>query len=179
MIKDGKIPLATLSADRPRSAVWEPGRDTERLLAERLGLSDLRKLRAQITLTPLAGRDWHLRAKWGATVTQPCVLTLSPVTTRLEETGERTFTDAMPEITELEAQMPDDETLEPLAPEIEVARVVQEMIALAVPLYPRADDTELGEAVYGPPGEAPLTEEAARPFAGLRELRDKLAKDEP
>ncbi|MCX8227096.1 MAG: DUF177 domain-containing protein, partial [Sulfitobacter sp.] len=33
---------------------------------------------------------------------------------------------------------------------------------------------ELGQAVYAEPGVAPMTDEDARPFAGLAQLREKL-----
>jgi len=45
-----------------------------------------------------------------------------------------------------------------------------EALALALPLYPRAPDADLGEAVFTTPGQAPMTHEAAKPFAGLADL---------
>jgi hypothetical protein len=44
----------------------------------------VRKLRFIGTLEPEGAQDWRLTADLGATVVQPCVVTLAPVTTRLE-----------------------------------------------------------------------------------------------
>ncbi len=52
-----------------------------------------------------------------------------------------------------------------------------EALTLALPLYPRADGADLGEPVFTEPGKRPLTDEDARPFAGLKDLRDRLKKD--
>ena len=49
-----------------------------------------------------------------------------------------------------------------------------EALALALPLYPRAAGAALGQTVYTEKGVTPLTDEAARPFAGLGALRDSL-----
>ena len=54
-------------------------------LAEELGLLDLRKLRLSGRITPDGDSGWRLDATLGATVVQPCVVTLQPVTTRIDE----------------------------------------------------------------------------------------------
>ncbi|MEM1374073.1 MAG: DUF177 domain-containing protein [Pseudomonadota bacterium] len=173
---DNTIALSKLSAAGPYTRHWEPDAATRAAMAARLDLTDLRKLRADITLTPLAGRDWRLEVAWGATVVQPCVVTLAPVVTRLEDVSTLTYTARMPEVTEAEAEMPEDESLEPLPASIDLLGTVGEMIALALPDYPRADDTDMEPAIFGPPGEAPMTDEDAKPFAGLAALKEKLEK---
>ena len=75
--------------------------------------------------------------------------------------------------------MTEDDTIERLGAWIDPAVVMIEALTLAVPDYPRKDDVTLGEAVYTKPGDAPMTEADARPFAGLAGLRDKLGRDDP
>jgi len=58
---------------------------------------------------------------------------------------------------------------------IDPAAVMIEALALAMPLYPRAEGADLGEAVHAEPGVTPMRDADARPFAGLR---DRLARDE-
>ena len=53
-----------------------------------------------------------------------------------------------------------------------------EALALALDPYPRAEGAALGDARFAPPGTQPLDEEALKPFAGLAELREKLAGKE-
>jgi uncharacterized metal-binding protein YceD (DUF177 family) len=145
-------------------------------LAETLNLLDLRKVVFEGTLNPQGRTDWRLDGHLGATVVQPCVATLAPVTTRLEEDVVRRYTANYTAPTEAEAEMPEDDTLEPLPAAIDLAALLTEALSLALPDYPRADAGELGAQVFTEPGKAPMTDEDARPFAGLSALRDKLAK---
>lgn len=70
--------------------------------------------------------------------------------------------------------MPEDDSVEPLPDVIDVGVVATEALALALPLYPRAEGAELGEAVFTAPGEAPLRDGDLKPFAGLAALKDRL-----
>lgn len=147
-------------------------------LTGELGLLSMRKARAEVTLTPKAKRDWQLSAKWGVTVVQSCVVTLDPVTTRLEGQDSFVFTANMPEVNDAEAEMPGDETLEPLTESIDLNDILQEMIALALPTYPRADGAEMKKSTFAADGITPMSDDDAKPFAGLASLKEKLAKDD-
>lgn len=153
----------------------EPDAAARAALAQALGVSEIRKLRFQGALRPEGKSDWRLEAELGATIVQPCIVTLDPVTTRIDEPVTRRYMAGIaidPEIDEME--MPEDDTIEPLGESVDLATVMQEALALAVPLYPRAGDATLGEAVFTEPGKAPMTDDDARPFAGLAGLKAKL-----
>tara|TARA_R110002126_G_scaffold68704_1_gene173905 strand:+ start:69256 stop:69915 length:660 start_codon:yes stop_codon:yes gene_type:complete len=160
------------NADTPFSL--RPDADTMRQIADELGLTTLRKLSFEGKLTATGKSDWRLDARLGATVVQPCVVTLEPVTTRIDANITRFFIKDYQEPEEPEAEMPDDDRSEPLTSWVDPAAVMIEALALEVPEYPRADGAELGQAVYAEPGIAPMTDEDARPFAGLAQLREKL-----
>ena len=66
--------------------------------------------------------------------------------------------------------MPEDDTIEPLPAIIDVGQVMVESLALALPLYPRAPDAELGEVQVTEAGKTALRDEDLRPFANLAEL---------
>ncbi|SPF76677.1 hypothetical protein ALP8811_01690 [Aliiroseovarius pelagivivens] len=145
-------------------------------IATDLGLPALRKVRFKGTLTARGKTDWQLKAQLGATVVQDCVVTLDPVTTRIEEPISRRWVRDLPELEAGdETEMPDDETLEQLGAEIDLGEVMTESLALALPLFPRADGAALDQANFAAPGVAPMRDEDARPFAGLSALRDQLA----
>lgn len=152
-------------------------------IAQRLGLIDLRKLRFQGHLRPEGSRGWRLEAHLGATVVQPCVATLAPVTTRLEEKVLRRYSpdfDAAQAMAATQADgdgapIPEDETLEPLPAAVDVAEVMEEALTLTLPLYPRASGADAGPTRFAEPGVTPLGDEDMKPFAGLANLRDKLA----
>lgn len=166
--------VADLPQNAPTVFDLRPGAPEMRELAEALGLLDLRKLRLAGDIRASGRSDWRLRAHLGATVVQPCVVTLEPVTTRIDIPVTRLFTADLPEPDAPEVEMPEDDDAEPLGKLIDPATVMAEALALALPQYPRGDGVELGEAVFTEPGQAPMRDEDARPFAGLAGLRDKL-----
>jgi len=108
---------------------------------------------------------------------QDCVVTLEPVTTRIEVDVVRRYQAGYVPPEEDEIEMPEDESLEPLGEVIDPGAILEEALVLALPLYPRKDGAEIGEAVFTEPGKRPMTDEQARPFAGLAALRDKLEDD--
>tara|TARA_R110002094_G_scaffold133924_1_gene126315 strand:- start:1740 stop:2291 length:552 start_codon:yes stop_codon:yes gene_type:complete len=168
--------VADLSQNVENAFALRPDAETAKNLAQILELSALRKLSFVGRIVSMGKTDWQIEARLGATVVQPCVVTLEPVTTRIDTNVVRRFIHDFSDPDEPEAEMPDDETSEPLGQWIDPAIVMQEALALAVPDYPRKDDAELGQLVYTKPGEAPMTDEDARPFAGLANLKDQLKK---
>ena len=71
-------------------------------------------------------------------------------------------------------EIPDDDSEEQLEDIIDIARVFSEALSLELPDYPRAEDAEINNAEFGPPGVPPLTDDSAKPFALLAGLKDKL-----
>jgi len=174
-----RLRLGELPLNRPSPFAVEPDAEERTAIADRLGASAIRKLRFEGELRPQGRQDWLLVATLGATVVQPCVVTLEPVTTRIDEEVRRTYLAEMPEPEGGdEVEMPQDETAEPLPDALDLAAVMEEALALALPPFPRAEGAELGEAVFTTPGAEALTNDDAKPFAGLKSLRDKLGKDD-
>ena len=173
------IRVADLSARRPVSFDLAPDGAEMARISEDLGLLGLRKLRFRGKMTAEGRADWLLQADLGATVIQPCVVTLDPVQTRIDEPVTRRFSpDAALETPEpgAEIEIPEDDTLEPLGTEIDFGRVMVEALSLALPPYPRRDGAELGQLTVAEEGVAPLQDEDTKPFAALARLRDKLGK---
>jgi len=155
-----------------------PDPDTLADMAAELGLLGLRKLRVAVTLSPVGARDWALRGTLGATVVQPCVVTLAPVTTRIETEIARNYRADYVEPDAAEVEMLGDENDEPLPETLELGEVVTEALALSLPDFPKADGAELDQSTFAAPGVTPMSDEDAKPFAGLAELRDTLGKSE-
>lgn len=170
--------LADLPNRRATEFALTPTADERKAIAAELGISAIKKLRFAGHMEPLGQRDWQLTADLGATVVQPCVTTLDPVTTRLDETVTRSYIADLPEIAGSEIEMPDDDTVEMLPAALDLAAVMIEALALALPLYPRKAGAELGTAVFTEPGVTPMSDDEAKPFAGLGELREKLENKE-
>lgn len=173
--------VSDLSSKSPTRFEILPDAPTRAALAADLGIEGIRKLRFAGEISADGKRDWRLDAKLGATVVQACVVTLAPVTTRIDIDVTRRFLAKMPDLTldeAGEAEMPEDDTIEPLGPEIDPATVMAEALALNLPLYPRAEGADLGAATFAAPGVKPLDDEAVKPFARLAQLRDKLGNSD-
>lgn len=168
--------LADLSTRRETKFDVVPSSDERSAVAAELGISGVKKLRFSGQIAPMGQNDWRLIADLGATVVQPCVTTLDAVTTRIDELVERSYVADLPEIEGSEIEMPEDDTVEPLPVTLDIAAVMIEALALALPLYPRATDAELGTATFTQPGVTPMSDEDAKPFAALGALREQLEK---
>ena len=167
--------VAELSQNSATPFEVRPDAPKNTAIAAELDLLDLRKVRFVGKIKAMGGADWVLSATLGATVVQPCSVTLDPVTTRVETTVERVFLKEIETFDdEEEVEMPEDERTERLGQWIDVEAVMIETLSLALPEYPRSKDADLGEAIYSDKGVAPMTDEAARPFAGLAALKDQL-----
>ncbi|MGH1354079.1 MAG: YceD family protein, partial [Thalassovita sp.] len=161
--------VADLPQSKPSYFELVPDAAALSAIAQELDLRGLRKLRFKGKITATGDRDWLLEANLGATVIQNCVVTLEPVTTRLEEPVIRRFLAALPEQTEEdeEIEMSEDDSIEALGAEIDPAAVMIEALALHLPLYPRAEGAVLGETLHTEPGKEALSDADLKPFAGL------------
>ena len=168
--------LADLASNRPTSFELSPTATERQAIAAHLDITAIKKLRFEGALAPQGKTDWGLTARLGATVVQECVVTLKPVTTRIDEDITLSYVADMPEIDAAEIEMPVEDTVEPLPDSLDLAQVMIEALSLALPAYPRADDADLGEAVFAPEGVSPMKDEDAKPFAGLAGLRETLEK---
>ena len=175
--KTGVFRVAALSSSHPTQFTLRPDAAARKDYAEQIDISAIRKLSFEGEIAPMGKRSWRMSAKLGATVVQPCVVTLEPVTTRIDETVERHYVpehqigDPEPGT---ESEMPEDDSLEPLGEQIDVTQAMIEALALALPLYPRAPGAQLGEAVFTEDGAEPIRDADLKPFAGLAGLKNKL-----
>lgn len=147
-------------------------------MAETFELKALRKVRLWGEIKAHGKRDWNLTATLGATVVQDCVVSLEPVTTRIDEPVKRLFLADYTVPDDSETEMPEDDSVDPLPEEINLYALLEEALALHIPQYPRLSDATLETSVFTKPGAEPLTDETSRPFAGLSELRDALKAKE-
>ena len=90
--------LGDLSTKRPTSFELVPVDGERAAMADVLGIPELKKFRFTGEIAPQGSRDWQLKADLGATVVQDCVVTLAPVTTRLDEQVFRVYSADVEEI---------------------------------------------------------------------------------
>lgn len=162
--------VADLAARKPTRFALEPDAAARGRIAADLGLLDLPQLALRGELRPQGRHDWLLSAELTATVVQPCVVTLAPVSTAIREEVVRRYLADLPEPEGEETEMPEDDTAEPLPAVIDAGAVLTEALALALPLYPRATEAEEVAVQVTEVGKTPMTDDDARPFANLADL---------
>ena len=166
--------LSDLTNRRATPFELVPTSEERGAIAKALDIVALKKLRFVGELSPMGKKDWALKATLGASVVQECVVTLSPVSTRIDETIARRYMADLPEVDAAEIEMPEDDTVDPLPDSLDLADVMIEALSLALPAYPRADDAQLAQSTFAEPGVTPMTDEEAKPFAGLSGLKEAL-----
>ncbi|MDP5216042.1 DUF177 domain-containing protein [Ruegeria sp. 2205SS24-7] len=169
--------VADLPQNSPTQFHLRPAAPELSRIAADLDLLGLRKLVFSGDIATQGRKDWALTGKLGATVVQPCIVTLEPVTTRIDIPVKRLFLADWQEPEASEVEMPEDDETEALPPELDLSQIMTESLALALPLYPRSAGADSGEMVFTEPGKTPMRDEDAKPFAGLADLRDALKKE--
>lgn len=156
--------VAQLNPRQPTAFALAPDAEARAAIAQELGLLALPALRFQGEIRPAPSDAWEVSGRMQAKISQPCVVTLAPVKSSLDEEVRRVFSPHADTPSAEETEM-GDEDLEPLGAFIDVEAIMIEALTLALPLYPRAEGAKL-EA--GAPSEP--EEEGRKPFAGLADL---------
>jgi uncharacterized metal-binding protein YceD (DUF177 family) len=192
-----RLRTGALSRRRPTTFLRRPDAAGRRALAATLGVGAIDALDFAGEIHPERGEDLRLEGRLRAVVVQPCVVTLAPVTTRIDVTVTRRYRADWAPPTAEEVEMPEDDSEEGLPETLDLDAVLAEALALALPEWPRAEGAEFGAAEFGAgagagagPGAAPSGAEAdrdgggadpapgegaRRPFAALAALRARLA----
>lgn len=171
-------PTAQLLRRKHTAVVFAPDATARAAIAATLDLISLHAFRMTGEICPAGKHDLVLTARIMARMVQPCSVTLAPVETRIDEAVLRRYLTDFAEPEGSEVEMAEDDTTDPMTDSIDAAAVAIEALALALPLYPRSAGADLGEAVFAPPGAAPLRDADLRPFARLAGLVVKPAADQ-
>ena len=128
------------------------------------------------TILPLAQGDWVLSGMLGASIEQPCSITLLPVRTRIDAEVTRNFRKSLLPLSKTgsDTGSTTDDNDEQLYPIIDIFCIFCEALSLELPDYPRTENVVATIVNYGPPGIVPLTDDAAKPFAVLAGLKGKI-----
>jgi len=138
--------LADLATRKPTAFSIAPDAAQRAAIARALNIPKLRKFQCHGQISPIGKTDWQLDAKIGATVVQDCVITLDPVTTRIDEPFTRHYAADFVEPDAAETEMVDDDTTEPLPASLDLYALAMEALSLALPAFPRADGATLETA---------------------------------
>lgn len=164
------------SPRKPTRFSYRPDADDRARLAAELDLLALHSLEMTGEFRPIGRDELVLEARLTARVDQPCSLTLVAVPASVAETVRRRYVAGLAPPEGDEIEMPEDDSIEPMAVEIDLAEVAAEALTLALPLYPRAPGADVGQVVHAGEGVTPLSDADLKPFSGLRDLAAELAQ---
>ena len=136
------------------------------------GLIKLQKASFVGTVLPLDQGDWVLSGRLGASIEQPCSLTLLPVRTRIDTQVTRNFRKSLSPLSKTALDTDDND--EQLHQIIDIFYIFCEALSLELPDYPRTENVAAKIIDYGPPGTVALTDHTAKPFAALAGLKYKI-----
>lgn len=170
------VPARDLAGAGRRALTAEADEAERRSLAEALDLLSLQRFRFTGALAPAGAADWRLSGEIEAEVTQSCVVTLAPVTAQIRETVERRYSPAAADEDEVEFDPLADDPPEPLGDGVDFGAAALEALVLAIDPYPRAPGAAFAPLAAAPPGAQPMSEEEARPFAGLAALKKAMER---
>ena len=170
------LPSSQLLAKRRTGLRFIPDEAQRRAIARALDLIDLPEFRFEVEAEP-QGRDLVLTGRLTARAVQACVVTLAPVPSRIDQEVRRRFLSEWQDPEGDEAEIPEDDTIDPLPAVIDLAAVAIEALALALPEYPRAKGAELGTQEFPPPGATGAGSETRKPLADLAAMLAKKASE--
>jgi hypothetical protein len=162
------IPERGLSDERKASPEERAG------IARALDLLACKSLSAAFTILPTLGGRYRLTGTLRADVSQPCVVTLDPVDSAIEEAFDVTFWPErdMPAPSGGALDIDEEPDPEPIvAGQIAVGRVVFEHLAAAVDPFPRRPDAALERDTATAAQGAPGTSQS--PFAVLASIKPR------
>lgn len=172
------LSLRDLPAREGRTIVESATDDERAAIAAALDLHALPSLAVEARLQREGESGWRLEGRVRADVVQACVVTLDPVEARIEEPFLRRFQPVIEgkkpaaNVVEVILDPLADDPPEPLGDGVDLGAVALETLALALDPYPRAPGAVFTPRHAPPPGVAPLTDEAIRPFAALAALKE-------
>lgn len=143
-----------------RTFTLAPDAETRRAIARWLGILDLPRFEAELTLVP-ARIGWHLSGRLTAQAVQACGLTLEPVEEQIDETFGLDLVEADEHADGVEVEVSLDEDAPDVISDgrIDLSRHVLEHLSLALDPFPRKPG-----AVF----EAPEETAEISPFAVLK-----------
>lgn len=173
------IPVGRLSRGHAESFDISPHPDEIPEIARFMGLEALNALRFRGELVPVDKDGWRIDARLEAEIVQGCVVTLAPVTNRIDAPVTRSYVPeeefALPAEIDINPEAEDDP--DPYGRAIDPGALAMESLALLLDPYPHAPDAARGAFQATPPGAEPLPDGGPRPFAGLAVLKEKFDKD--
>ena len=140
-------------------------------LQKYLNLISIKKTSMSGKIVATAAGQWHLKAKIGATVVQESVLSLKPVTTRIDDKIDmRIIKGYDNKVQNSELELNEDYFIEH---ELDLDVIFFENIALSIPTFPKGAGEFFENKVFTAKGIDPLTNDRISPFFVLNKLKKK------
>ncbi|MDC0151387.1 hypothetical protein OAI80_00310 [Paracoccaceae bacterium] len=166
-----KIDLSKLNAEKTIKFDMIFSQEDLLQISNDLDLESIKKTKLRGEISKINKDKWTLRAVMGATILQKSVLSLKPVTTRIDDKITRQIVKGPDlSIQKSELELNDDDFIDK---ELHLGNIFFECLALAVPTYPK-EPNEIFEniSLAQKAAEIPSNDETS-PFAILSALKKK------
>lgn len=171
------VPVRSVSRKRPLPFDVAPEPDEKPAIAQFLGVEALRDLRFRGELGPTDDDGWRLEGRLQAEIVQSCVVTLAPVTQKIDQPVVRDYVPEESFALPAEMDLDGEDDPDPYGAVIDPGLLALESLALTIDPYPRAPGVPPAEFHAAPPGAQPLAEGDVKPFAKLAVLKDKFREN--
>ena len=172
------IKVATLSRSQAKNFDIHPDASEKAEIAKFLGIAGLSDFRFKGQILGDEDEGWLIKGRLTAKAVQKCVITLDDVPESIDEAVQRKYVPESEEAAAGEIDLDPDTDDDPdfFTDAVDPSHLALEALSLALDPYPRAENADLDQTGFAAPGVKPLTDDDVKPFAGLAELKEKLAK---
>ena len=171
-LQNSKLVVAGLSTTMVNRFRFLPNQQELKEIAGEIQAISLSGLVFRGKIRAASQSEWHLSGRLRATATQQCVVSLETVRTSVDAEVKRRFVDDAGIVyPSVDCPVPEDDSLELLAPVIDLRSLARETLILELPSYPRI------EGASAPAGSDALSRQDTRsrqPFAVLSEFRERM-----
>lgn len=174
VIRPTRFRTGGLSQRKPTRFSWTPDAPARVALAVELDLLALHRLTFEGQIDPVGRDEFRLQGQLVAVVDQACIVTLAPVQTEVRDPVLRRYLAGLVAPETDEAEIPADDSLDPLPEVLDIPEIAVEALMLALPLYPRAIGAEFDAQSHGSAGLSIEQDQPKKPFAGLSALAEQL-----
>ena len=171
-VPEFRIAAAELDTENVRPFLFVPDAAVRARMADEIAAVRVARLRFEGMIEFRPRGEWRLTGDLGATVTQPCVVSLEPVSCRVQTRVLRRFLEDPRALQAgADGEMPSDDSIERLADFIDLYEISRETLLLELPGYPRRASLEPFVCAAGGGHQESEDAEREKPFSILRQLK--------
>ncbi len=173
-VKARRITIADLGREDELFLSYSPSKTEKEQICKDLQVLAIHKLQISGSVLPYRTKDWELVGKLAGRIVQECKITLEPIPTRINIGFARRYVSDTRLLDPLSNnRIPDDDSLEPLEPVVDLFDLARELLFLEIPRFPLKPGAEFHFSDTNGSSDPAPDHEAVHPLAKLGEIYKK------